>query len=87
MRAGIKRLLKQRGFRTELFNSVEDFYARAEIRQSACLVLDIKLKNKSEIDLRKEMTNAGIPIQVIFIPPMIATKPEEQRRPPGALLT
>lgn len=67
MRAGIKRLLKQRGFQAELFDSVEDFHARADIKQSACLVLDIKLKNKSGIDLRKEMTNAGISIQVIFI--------------------
>jgi FixJ family two-component response regulator len=67
MRLGIKRLLKQRGLKTELFGSAGDFHARAEIGQSHCLVLDIKLKEKSGIDLRIELANAGISIPVIFV--------------------
>ena len=67
MRLGIKRLLKKRGFKTAVFDFAEDFHARAEIGQSNCLVLDIKLKEKSGIDLRKDLANAGISIPVIFV--------------------
>jgi FixJ family two-component response regulator len=67
MRLGISRLLKQRGFKTELFDSAEDFHAHAEIERSHCLVLDIKLKENSGIDLRRALANAGISIPVIFV--------------------
>jgi FixJ family two-component response regulator len=67
MRLGVKRLLNQYGFETELFDSVDDFYERADVRRSDCLVLDIKLKNKSGIDLRRELANSGVSVPVIFI--------------------
>ena len=67
MRLGIKRLLNQHGFKTELFDSVEDFHERADVRRPDCLVLDIKLKNGSGIDLRRELTNSGVSVPVIFI--------------------
>ena len=67
MRLSIRRLLKQHGFKTEVFDAAEDFHARAEIGQFNCLVLDIKLKEKSGIDLRRELASAGISIPVIFV--------------------
>ena len=68
MRLGLKRLLNKFGFKTEVFKSVEDFYERADVGRSDCLVLDVKLKNKSGIDLRRELSAAsGVSVPVIFI--------------------
>jgi FixJ family two-component response regulator len=67
MRLGVKRLLNKHGFKTELFDSVEDFHGRADVGRADCLVLDIKLKNKSGIDLRRELANSGVSVPVIFI--------------------
>ena len=67
MRLGLKRLLNKHGFKTELFDSVEDFHERADVLRPDCLVLDIKLKNKSGIDLRRELANSGVSVPVIFI--------------------
>ena len=67
MRLGVKRLLNKHGFKTELFDSVEDFHERADVGRADCLVLDIKLKNKSGIDLRRELANSGVSVPVIFI--------------------
>src|SRR4051812_25865001 len=39
----IGRMLKLHGFDTESFNSVEDFEKHANLREAACLVLDINL--------------------------------------------
>ena len=67
MRLAVKRLLNQYGFETEVFDSVEDFYKRADVGRSDCLVLDVKLKNGSGIDLRRELASAGVSVPVIFI--------------------
>ena len=67
MRSGVKRLLNQHGFKTELFDSVEDFHERADVSRPDCLVLDIKLRNKSGIDLRRELANSGVSVPVIFV--------------------
>ena len=67
MRLGVKRLLNRYGFETELFASVEDFHERADVRRPDCLVLDVKLKNGSGIDLRKELANSGVSVPAIFI--------------------
>jgi len=67
IRLGFQRLLGQYGFSTELFDSVEDFKKRADLARPQCLVLDITLKNRSGIDLRRDLTKVGISIPVIFI--------------------
>ena len=67
MRLGLERLLNRSGFRTEVFESVEDFYERADVGRADCLVLDVKLKNKSGIDLRIELAASGARVPVIFI--------------------
>ena len=67
MRLGVKRLLNKHGFETELFDSVEDFHERADVLRPDSLVLDIKLKNGSGIDLRRELTNSGVSVPAIFI--------------------
>lgn len=67
MRLGVKRLLNQHGFETELFDSVEDFHERADVGRPDCLVLDVKLKNRSGIDLRRELANSGVSVPAIFI--------------------
>ena len=67
MRLGLERLLNKFGFKTEVFEFVEDFYERADVGRSDCLVLDVKLKNKSGIDLRRELSASGVSVPVIFI--------------------
>ena len=67
MRLGVKHLLNRYGFETELFASVEDFHERADVRRPDCLVLDVKLKNGSGIDSRKELNKSGVSVPAIFI--------------------
>lgn len=67
IRLSFERLLVQHGFATEMFDSVEDFQERADLARPQCLVLDIMLKNRSGIDLRRELTRAGVSIPVIFV--------------------
>jgi FixJ family two-component response regulator len=67
MLKGIARMLRVHGFDAELFNSVQEFEHSANLRQAACLVLDIDLKGESGIDLRRRVATSGFSIPAIFI--------------------
>jgi FixJ family two-component response regulator len=64
---GIGRLLKARGFDSELFSSVKDFQNRASLQLAVCLVLDINLNGESGIDIRRKLTATWPSVPAIFI--------------------
>jgi FixJ family two-component response regulator len=63
----VERLLKVRGFDVEIFLTVDSFLEGANLREAACLVLDINLNGFSGIELKRKLTDAGISPPVIFI--------------------
>jgi FixJ family two-component response regulator len=63
----VQRLLKARAFEVEAFLTVDSFIERANLREAACLVLDINLDGFSGIELKRKLTAAGIAPPVIFI--------------------
>ena len=69
MLRSVERLLKAHGFDVAVFDRVEDFLARANLCEAACLVLDIQLDpdGMSGIELRRRLTLSGIELPVIFI--------------------
>ena len=73
----VERLLRVRGFDTEVFDTVESFLDRANLCDARCLVLDIHLNGMSGIELRRQLTLSGIKLPVIF---MTANDSEEMRK-------
>ena len=67
MLRAIERVLKVHGFDCVTFDNVEDFRARANLDEAACVVLDINLAGASGIELRKELARAGRSVPVVFI--------------------
>ena len=67
MLRAIERLLSVHGFNTVIFDSIDDFFSRANLREATCLILDINLSGQSGIDLRRQIASAGFSIPVIFI--------------------
>ena len=64
---GLKRLLREHGYDSLLFQSAKAFQAQRDFGQAVCVVLDIQLKGESGIDLRCRLTEAGISLPVIYI--------------------
>lgn len=64
---GLKRLLREHGYDSLLFQSAESFQAQGDFGQAICVILDIQLKGESGIDLRYRLTDAGISLPVIYI--------------------
>jgi len=64
---GVERLLKARGFDTEVFDSAEAFLDVAAPRSAVCVILDIHLKGMSGIELTHRLASSGRAIPVIIM--------------------
>jgi FixJ family two-component response regulator len=64
---GVKRLLRQHGYDSVLFESAEAFQNHDDVDQALCVILDINLNDESGIDVRHRLTAAGISVPVIYI--------------------
>jgi FixJ family two-component response regulator len=64
---GVKRLLRQHGFDAVLFDSAAALRNCERFNDAFCIILDINLNQESGIDLRRQLTAAGILLPVIYI--------------------
>ena len=67
MLRGLKRLLRQNGYDSLLFPSVEAFENHNDFESAICIILDINLTDGSGIELRHRLKVAGISVPVIYI--------------------
>ena len=64
---GLKRLLREYGYDSLLFQSAKAFQAHDDFDRAICVVLDIQLDGVSGIEVRYRLTEAGISLPVIYI--------------------
>jgi FixJ family two-component response regulator len=64
---GVKRLLRERGYSSLLFQSAEAFRDHGDFEEACCVILDINLNNESGIELRYRLKAAGVSVPVIYI--------------------
>jgi FixJ family two-component response regulator len=62
----VRRLLRGAGFNVVTFTSAEEFLDTPRSDVPMCLVLDVRLKGSSGLDLQRRMTRNGYPIPIIF---------------------
>ena len=67
MLRSVKRLLREHGFETKLFDSAQALRNHNDFDEAFCIVLDINLNDESGIDLRNQLVVAGISLPVIYI--------------------
>ncbi len=67
MLRSVQNLLDAHGFEVEVFSSAEDFLARADMSDAACLILDIHLPGMSGVELHQQLSRSGHSVPAIFI--------------------
>jgi FixJ family two-component response regulator len=67
MRMGMKRLLRQHGFNTTLFDSANALLSHGDFGKAFCVILDINLNGESGIALRLRLADKGVTLPVIYI--------------------
>jgi FixJ family two-component response regulator len=64
---GLKRLLREHGYDSVLFQSAEAFQNYDDFDRALCVILDINLNDASGIEVRHRLKAAGISVPVIYI--------------------
>ena len=67
IRRALKRLLRSAGYHAVTFESAEDFMASAPGGGEGCLVLDIRLRGMTGLDLQEKLSSSGAKYAVIFM--------------------
>jgi FixJ family two-component response regulator len=67
IRKSLEDLIRSIGLRVEAFASAQEFLRSKRPDVPGCLVLDVRLKGLSGLDLQKRMAKAGMETPIIFI--------------------
>ena len=77
LREALGSVMKAAGFLTSTFASAEDFLDSANWRDTACLILDVRLPGMSGVELQKRLAEAGSQVPIVFV---TANATDENRR-------
>jgi FixJ family two-component response regulator len=67
LRETLKDLIRSVGLRVEVFASAQEFLRSKRADMSGCLLLDVRLKGLSRLDLQKRMAEGDIDIPIVFM--------------------
>jgi FixJ family two-component response regulator len=67
LRNSLDNLIRSVGFRTQGFPSAEAFLSSPQARDTACLILDVRMPGMNGLDLQRMIVAANWQIPIIFI--------------------
>ena len=67
VRDAIYDLMDCMGLRTELFSSAEDFLNSDGLRDTTCLIVDVRMPGMSGLELQSHLNATGFRIPIIFM--------------------
>jgi FixJ family two-component response regulator len=67
VRSATTKLVRLHGFVAHSFASAEEFLSSPYVRDTSCLITDVRLPGMSGVDLQSHLIAQGKPIPVIFI--------------------
>ena len=67
LREALGSVMKAAGFTTNTFATAEEFLESATRRETACLILDVRLPGMSGIELQKRLADADSTVPIIFV--------------------
>ena len=66
-RESLGRLLRAAGVNPRLFASIKDFVASDPPDSPTCLVLDVRLPERSGLDFQRDLAAAGVTLPIVFV--------------------
>jgi len=67
LRTSLDDLIRSIGFRTQGFASAEAFMGSKEARDTACLILDVRMPGMNGLDLQRKIVAANWRMPIIFV--------------------
>ena len=67
LRSSLENLIRSFGFRAQGFPSAEAFLSWRQARDTACLILDVRMPGMSGLELQRQMIAGNWRVPIIFI--------------------
>ena len=67
LRNSLDNLIRSVGFRVQGFSSAEAFLNSDQVRDTACLILDVRMPGMSGLELQRQIAAANWRIPIIFV--------------------
>lgn len=67
VRESLGGLMRSVGFRVRAFASAEEFLESDQLRQTDCLILDVRMPGMGGLELQRRLVASGARIPVIFV--------------------
>ena len=67
LRNSLNNLIRSVGFRAQGFSSAEAFLNSNQLRDTSCLILDVRMPGMSGLDLQRQLVATNCEIPIIFI--------------------
>jgi FixJ family two-component response regulator len=67
LRNSLENLIRSFGFRTQGFPSAEAFLSWRQARDTACLILDVRMPGMTGLDLQRQMIAGNWRVPIVFI--------------------
>jgi FixJ family two-component response regulator len=67
VRGAMSSLLRSAGYRCAIFDSAETFLASASLRDVRCMLLDIRMRGMSGLDLHQVLRRMSCDVPVIYV--------------------
>ena len=84
VRRAMQRLIRSAGMAVRAFASAQKFLDFESGNQNACMIVDIKLKGMSGLELHSELRVKGLDLPVIFITGFDSPETRHQAKKTGA---
>lgn len=85
IRTALYSVLGSAGMTARSFASAEEFLGSAQLSETACIILDIRMPGMSGLELQQQLTETGWRIPIIFITASEDTKIKSQALNGGAV--
>lgn len=66
-REALGSLLRSAGYRVVHFTSAEDYLNAGHSKETACLILDVRMPGMGGLELQRQLTQANDPVPIIFV--------------------
>jgi len=85
MRSSTRRLLLADGFRVEAFASAEEFLASGLAKETACLILDLRMPGMNGLELQSRLAGDFNRVPIIFLSAHASADDERRALQAGAV--
>jgi FixJ family two-component response regulator len=84
-RRSTQRLISSFGFRAEAFASAQEFLESRRLKETACLILDVRMPGMDGLELQRFLGSSNYRIPIIFVTAQASDNEQRQATQAGAV--